>query len=163
MDTNAIWGAVLIVYIVPYFFWAIARQQSIDTRRDLYPGRKNEDESEDRSMQYGLLWSTGVAFLLFGWWKSWHPIGTFLILCVAASVVGVGIFIYQRRSLPKSQSFRLWLAGTVTWMLVVIAWYLIFQDETSMEISQFLMIGAFPPIIAAAAVVAFTWARAGAK
>ncbi len=163
MDSTVIWGVILIAYIVPYFIWSVSREQTLEIRKKLYPGRKEEEPFDKRSTFYGVLWSVGIGLLLVAWWAGMNPLGALLILAILAALIAGGAWLSRQKSLLASRYIRFWVAGTATWLLLVLGWNITFQSETSLEGHQFLFIAILPPLIAAFATAAFKWAKADAK
>jgi hypothetical protein len=159
MDSNIIWGGVLIAYVAPYIIWIISRDQTLDIRKKLYPGRPQEEAFDTKSTRYGLLWSVGLALLVLAWWIKVTPLGALLLFVVSAVVVGCGFWLPKQKRLLASRGFRFWAAGTIVWLLVVIAWFLIFMHDTSLRNYQFALIGVLPSVIGAVAILMLRWAR----
>jgi len=160
MDLNVIWGVIFMAFVVPYFFWSISREQTLEMRKKLYPGRQDEQRFDKCSTRYGLLWIAGICFLTFAWWRGWHPVGTLIILAGAASLAGGSMWLSGKYEIFKSRSFRFWVIGSGTWNLAVASWYLIFFDDTQLENYQFILLGVLPSFVAAVGLVGFRWANA---
>ena len=106
MDSNLIWGVILIVYIVPYIFWAVSREQTLEIRKKLRPGRMEEERFDERSTRYGLLWSIGIVLLVLAWWINIKPIGALFLLAILAVIVSGGIWLLKQKALLASRQFR---------------------------------------------------------
>ena len=159
MTDEQLWGLILVLYVIPWAAWTFSREQTLQTRRKLYPGRKDEDLLEGSTTRTGLWLAGGLVYLLGAWKLGWHPIPAALLLAAAAVTAFLARRVLRARALPSlSTPFRFWVAGSALWLLTVAAWYLIFGDDSSLEGSQVAMIAVFPPIVSGIGLVLFRWA-----
>lgn len=158
MDEQVIWGIVLIAYVVTWAAWILNRDQTIETRRKLYPGRPDEDVQETRTTRVGLLLAAGLAFMLIAWKLGWHPIPSAVLLAAATAALVLWKRAGPRLLALRSRTARFWLACTAFWFLCVAAWFLVFRHDSSLDDFQFLLVAVLPPALAAAGIGLYAWA-----
>jgi len=62
-----VFGALLILYIVPFWIWQLVRHFDIERRKKLYPGREQEKQDEERFESISLRWCIGLVAMLALW------------------------------------------------------------------------------------------------
>lgn len=158
MNEQAIWGLLLILYVVPFWLWQFSEFNKIETRKKIYAGRVDEILREKRFDNLGLLWCIGLAAVLAAWKAGWHPIGTAIVLFGAIALTLVVRFAVRRLNLMSKRLFRYWVAGSVIWVLAIGGWYLVFGRVSELREEEFFFLAFMPPIIAAFAIAAWRWA-----
>lgn len=159
MTDNQIWGLILIAYVLPWGAWTFSREQTLQARRKLYPGRKDEELLEGSTTRIGLCLAAGLGLLLLAWKFGWHPIPTVILLGAIAAAAFAARRLFRTRTWPPlSAHTRFWVAGSALWLLSVAAWYLVFGDDSSLDERQFAMVGIFPPVVSWIGLVLFRWA-----
>ena len=160
MDEQALWGLVLIVYLVPFWIWQVAQWRTIQVLEKLYPGRPNAANAQRRFDILSAVWCVGFVGLLAAW-KSGdgHPIayGTLSGGVLFAALAGRAA--NRRWNLLGYQLFRYWLASSAAWALAVAGWFIVFWRESRLESDQFLLLALIPPLVAAFSLVAWQWAQ----
>jgi len=158
MNNETLWGLLMIAYIVPAPLWYHSRDQIIEARKSLYPGRRTEELEERRLLTIGLLWTAGLVFLIASWRAGWSPVESAITLAgfaaIAASVVWIKLVI----SLSKLLYLRIWLAGSLVWTCAVGAWYVVFFNSSALSSFEVIALAVLPPVVGLVGVVAFTWA-----
>lgn len=162
MTEQVMWGLLLVAYIVPFWLWQISAHNTVEIRKELYPGRKEEEVSETRVIWLGLGWCVGLAVLLFAWHAGWHPMGFVLLVGALVATVGFWHAARKHRHLIHNQLFRGWVAGSVVWALGVGGWYVVFNRVSELTSEEYVYLALIPPVLAAAGIFAWRWARAKA-
>lgn len=163
MDERSLWGIIVLIYAGPFSFWLVYQYIKVDffqKERTPSPAGKRREQNLTKT---SLLWSGGLVLLLSAWQAGWHPIGASIVFTAVAVVALVIRVALRKMTLFTIRAVRIWLAASGVWLFAVLAWYLTFQRDTSLEDHQFLMIGIFPPLIAVAALGAFRWANRAQK
>lgn len=158
MNDQALWGLLLIVYVVPFWIWQVSEHYNIEARKKLYPGRTEEVYRDSRFNRLGLLWCVGLVAVLAAWKADWHPIGTAIVLFAAVLLTLAIRYSVRRWNLMSSRLFRFWLAGSVIWVLSIGGWYLVFGRISELRDDEYFFLAFTPPIIASLAVAAWRWA-----
>lgn len=158
MDDQTIWGLLLITYIIPFWFWQVSEHNKIEVRKKLYSDPTEYELQERRFNLRSLFWSFGLVVSLGAWNAGWYPIATSVGLLICF-IVFFGIRSAMRKwDLLLSQPFRLWVAGSVVWLLFVAAWYLVFGRTSNLLDDEFMLLGVLPPVFFAVSVAVFRWA-----
>lgn len=158
MNEQALWGLLLIIYVVPFGLWQISEYNTIEARRKLYPGRASEERQDNRFTNLSLLWCVGLVAALAAWKAGWHPIGTAIVLSgVSLSTFAVR-FAVRRWNLMSKRLFRFWLAGSVVWVLAIGGWYLVFSRVSELGEEEYFFLAFTPPVVTAFAIAAWCWA-----
>lgn len=141
MDVDAgSWGIVILFYIAGYWIWYARRAMDASLG-----GRVPQSVT--------WVWIAGLVLILFG---ASHR-GDWLQVALTASGAVVGAAYIAK--MKANRVFRLWLAGTVVWLVAVGAWYLAFGNPRSMNDDRhYTFLAFFPPLIVGGALIAWRWA-----
>jgi len=157
MDAQALYGLFLILYIVPYWVWMIARDQKLEILKQFYPGRADEKALERQEYKVGGLWTAGLVLLLAGWSLKWHPVPTLLLVALLWAVGLIFTRISLLRSHFQTRRARSAIAVSVVWCLLVLGWYIIFGDRYGFEVREVMLLALVPIPIGFIAYAAFIW------
>ncbi len=158
MDEKTLWGLLLLIYTVPFWFWQMSEYSTIEARRKLYPGRENEERQEKRFTNIGLLWCVGLVALLVAWKAGWDPIAAAVTFSSVLLAVFGTQFAVRHWNLMAMRTFRLWVTISAVWALAIGVWYLVFGRVSELHEGEFFSLAFSPPFVAAFAVVAWRWA-----
>jgi hypothetical protein len=158
MSNEAIWGLVLVLYVVPFWFWQLSEHLLIEARKKLYPGRP-DIQNEGRFNKVSFVWILGLFVLLAGWID--QPQQPISVAIATLAIFALGLLIrvafIRWRHLPM---FRFWLAGSLVWGAGVLSWFTILGRVSDLTEYEFYLLAAIPPAFVAFALAAFGWARA---
>lgn len=158
MTEQALWGLLLIAYIVPFWLWQVSAHNSIETRKKLYPGRENERQLERQLINRSLLWSAGLVVLLAAWMVGMRPVGAGIILSATAFLVFLARIAQMRWNLLSNKLFRIWLAGSAVWVAAIGGWYLVFSRVGELRDEEYLFLALTLPVLFAVSIAAWRWA-----
>ena len=161
MDEQAIYGVILIAYLVPYLVWLIARDQRFEILKQFYPGRADEKAKEQREYAIGAAWVVGFIVILGAWRLRAHPIPVFGIVIVGWLCFGVLRRLLKSTTVFKLRQTRIIIAGTAVWTITVFGWYLIFGNRDGFELREALLLVVVPLIISMIAYIGYQWAIKG--
>jgi len=156
MSDEALWGALLLIYIIPIAVWQINEWSTDEARKRLYPGRAPDAQRESRTLKLGLLWCAGLAGLLAAWTAGWHPIAAAVIfLIVPVLLFGLYVLIKRWKSRILSLTARnegqpvsrfeillLWIGGL--WAILVFTESDILHDQIRESFVRGALIGWIP-------------------
>lgn len=145
MDNATLWGGILILYILPFGAWHMARYWRIDTSGE--PSKRVDRITG--SWCLGLVVLIGAATLDFSAWRL-VVLSIFAIPCAL-----VARFIPKRVS--RRRDFRLWFSGSLVWGLCVLSWVLIFGRNSYTTAEEFVLIAILPSAIAGIALCLWRW------
>ncbi len=74
MNDQALWGLVLIVYLVPFWIWQVSEWPTVQALEKLYPGRATAANAQRRLVIVSAVWCIGFVGLLAAWKSGGHPI-----------------------------------------------------------------------------------------
>lgn len=160
MSEQTLWGALIIIYVIPFWIWQISEYGTIETRKKLYSERPDEQLHESRLINRSIAWCVGLVILIVGWMADWHPMGAGIVLVGAALSLFIIYFSLRRWQVMAKRTFRFWLAGTFVWALAVGAWYLVFSRVSDLRGEEVFFLAFLPPLIVAIGIVAWHWAKA---
>ncbi len=166
MSDQSLWGTLVILYIIPagiYFVWHQSEDSVSDIRKELYPGRteviEDKNKHESRFIKFLIGWCIGFGVLLVGYKAAWNPIGTGILILGAPLTVLALYSGVRYLNLLTNRYFRLWLAGSVVWILAVWSWYVVFGSHSELNGEEFALLALMPTLVTAAGIVAWRWAR----
>lgn len=155
MSDEALWGALLLIYILLSALWQINEWSTDEARKQLSPGRAPDAQRESRTLKLGLLWCTGLAGLLAAWKAGWYPIPAFVVMFIVTSLVfGVTFLIRHRRRLvaltapiegqliSRFEIILLWLGGM--WAILVFTESNLLHDQIRESFVRGVFIGWIP-------------------
>lgn len=157
MNDQTLYGLFLILYIVPYLVWMIAREQKLEILKQFYPGRADENTLQRQEFKIGGLWTAGLVLLLAGWSLSWHPVPALLLVALLWTVGLLFNRISLLRSLFQTRRARSAIAVSSVWCLLVLGWYIIFGDRYGFEVREAMLLAVVPIPIGLITYVAFIW------
>ena len=161
MDEQAIYGVILIAYLIPYLIWLIARDQRFEILKQFYPGRADEKAKEQREYAIGAAWVIGFIVILGAWKLRAHPIPVFGIVIVGWLCFGVLRKLLKSANIFKLRETRIIVASTAVWIAMVFGWYLIFGSRYDFELREALLLVVVPITIAIVAYIGYQWAIKG--
>ena len=146
MNSNTVWGALMIAYVIPWAIWTAKREDNAGK------------DFDKRTTRIGLCLTTGMLLLMLGWFADLNPLGG-LILLFGGVVFPLCVGWVLARFIPRQQ-LRFLLAGSAVWVLGVGAWWLIFRRQTELDPADVVMLASLPPAVAAFGIGALRWAKA---
>jgi hypothetical protein len=163
MDDGLIWGILTLAYIIPFPIWLYSREQTIEARKQLYPGRPEETKQENKLLVFGLVWILGLAVLLGGWVVGWEALETAVTIGGLILISAFLLWLGRRFSLVAVPYFRYWIAGSIVWLLAVGSWHLVFGRSSDLRGDETLLLALLPPFVGLIGIVAISWAGVGRK
>ena len=147
------WGAVVTAWIlIGVWPFAVAT-------RDQAAG---DTAGVNRFIRIASVWLAGLVILLVGWKGKWSVVPTAIGAVVFSFFVWIAIQYWTRLRFPHlNRSWRIGIAVTLIWVLLVEFWGLIWDWEDFFDASQFAALNLSVPIVLAAIVVARKWIGRG--
>ena len=161
MDDQAIYGALMIAYLIPYVVWTIARDQKVEILKQFYPGRADEEAIERRGNAVGIVWVAGMLVLLIGWKLESHPLPIFGIVVFGWACFAAFRKILRTKNLFRTRKARSIASVATIWSASVLGWYLVFGDRYGFEPRDAVLIALVPCVIGFIAYGAYRWVNRG--
>jgi len=161
MEHGAIYGAMMIAYLVPYAIWVIGRDQKVEMLKEFYPGRADEKAIDRRGFQVAGVWIVGLLVLLAGWKLRWHPAPTFLIVLTCWVAFGAARRIPKLSGLLRTRRTRAVVAAATVWPTLVLAWYVLFGERYDVKAVEVGLLAIVPIPVALLAYGAYLWVSRG--